>query len=164
MTAAGTTPSELAIDVVVPGPGYDDFVTLFAEYSFLPHNEGRSKDPEGEIAGLPGRYGAPHGGCLLARVGEEPVGCVVLAPLDPPAVCEMKRLYVREAARGYGAGRALVDAVMEEARRLGYSLMRLDTAPELLTAQALYDGMGFRRIAPYHDRYGDAICFEIELV
>lgn len=154
----------LAIEVAYPGPGYEDFVTLFTEYTYLPHNEGRTKDPEGELASLPGPYGPPHGASLVARLGSEPVGCVVLAPLELPDICEMKRLYVRESARGHGAGRALVRAVMDEARSLGYSLMRLDTAPELAAARALYAALGFREIPAYHDRYSDAICFEIELV
>ena len=58
----------------------------------------------------------------------------------------------------------LVEAVLHRAVELGYRRMRLDTAPELDAAQALYDSMGFRRIEPYHDRYADPICFEYDLI
>ncbi|MEM7417045.1 MAG: GNAT family N-acetyltransferase [Gemmatimonadota bacterium] len=151
------------IRVVTDGPDFDDFVELFSEYQFLPHNEGRSTDPEGEIARLPGPYVEPTGACVLSRLDGRPVGCVVLAALEPPRICELKRLYVRSDARGHGLGRGLVLAVMEEARRLGYTTMRLDTAPELAAAQSLYLAMGFVQIEPYHQRYGDALYFEIEL-
>ena len=103
-----------------------------------------------ELATLPGRYAALAGDLLLARdLHGEPLGCVGLRPMEPQGCCEMKRLYV--APRGRGLGRALVDAVVGEAARIGYREMRLDTLPSMAGAIALYGRAGFRPIEPYYD-------------
>jgi putative acetyltransferase len=63
----------------------------------------------------------------------------------------MKRLYVKPQFRGKGIGRALAGQVIEEARRRGYTAMRLDTIQAMTAANGLYHSLGFREIAPYYD-------------
>ncbi len=101
-----------------------------------------------ELAELPGDYVPPAGGLLVVRAEDGIAACVALRKLDPET-CEMKRLYVRPAQRGLGWGRALAEAVIAEAREIGYRRMRLDTLPSMNEAQALYERLGFREIDPY---------------
>lgn len=106
---------------------------------------------EKELASLPGAYAPPHGILLLAEIDGEPVGCVALRPLPEAEFCEMKRLYVRDRARGTGTGRALAEAVIAEASRLRYAAMRLDTLLPMKAALSLYRALGFREIPAYYD-------------
>lgn len=78
--------------------------------------------------------------------------------------CEMKRLYVRPAARGSGAGRSLVAASLARARELGFGVMRLDTLPTMDAAQELYRSFGFSPVGRYNDNpVSGALFFELRL-
>jgi GNAT superfamily N-acetyltransferase len=101
-----------------------------------------------ELAGLPGAYDAPHGALLGARAGGTLAGCVALRRIDDERG-ELKRLYVRPDERRTGLGLALAEAAIDEARRLGYRRILLDTTPGMEKAQALYERLGFVDTEPY---------------
>ena len=106
-----------------------------------------------ELAGLPGDYAAPRGALLLAYVDGAVAGCVALRPLDGvdyANAAEMKRLYVRKAFRGFGLGRQLAEAVLDQARQAGYACVLLDTLDGMESARALYSELGFEEIPPYY--------------
>jgi ribosomal protein S18 acetylase RimI-like enzyme len=136
------------------GDDADAVRALFREYAAWLGPEGWFSDLEAELAALPGGYDA----ILLARDGEEVVGCVALRRLEEGA-CEMKRLYVRPTGRRSGVGRALAEAIVEEARLLGYRTMRLDTLPTMGAAQALYRSLGFAETEPYNDNPISGVLF-----
>jgi GNAT superfamily N-acetyltransferase len=101
-----------------------------------------------ELEQLPTMYGAP-GGCLcLARMAGASVGCVGVRRWSADS-CEMKRLYVRDAARGGGVGHSLVLAAINSATAMGYQRMLLDTLADMRGARRLYAAFGFRGCEPY---------------
>jgi ribosomal protein S18 acetylase RimI-like enzyme len=104
---------------------------------------------DAEVAGLPGDYAPPSGALLIARIDGQPAGMVALRRKDQDR-CEMKRLFVRQAARGMRLGRALAERIILEARTRGYREMVLDTLPVMQDAQRLYVALGFRDIEPYY--------------
>jgi ribosomal protein S18 acetylase RimI-like enzyme len=137
----------------------DALRALFREYAAWLGPEGWLSDLEAELAALPGGYDA----IFLARDGEEVIGCVALRPLEDGA-CEMKRLYVRPGGRRSGVGRALAEAIVEEARLLGYRTMRLDTLPTMDAARALYVSLGFTETERYNDNPVEGVLFfELQL-
>ena len=103
-----------------------------------------------ELAGLPGEYAPPAGALFVAEDRGRLIGMIGLRPSDGD-ISEMKRLYVRLEARGRGLAKQLIAAVLDEARRLRYSEIRLDTLPKMGDAQSLYVSLGFVDIAPYYD-------------
>src|SRR5258708_4703738 len=104
-----------------PGPALEEVRALFEEYwrsfGFTPCFEGF----DAELSSLPGEYAPPRGALFLAREA----GCVAVRPLDADTA-EMKRLFVRPAARGNGLGRRLAMAAIEHARAGRASRLVLD--------------------------------------
>ncbi len=120
---------------------------LFREYHAELPLQYRPRSFARELSGLPGVYGPPQGRLLLATVAGQPVGCVGLRPFPMEGACEMKRLYVRPTFRGGKIGKVLVERVVQEARALGCSRLRLDThPPTMLAAVAMYRKLGFQEV------------------
>jgi putative acetyltransferase len=119
-----------------------------------------------ELANLPGKYAPPKSALLLAKstTSGEAIGCIGLRPLDMESTCEMKRLYVSPAGRGTGVGRALAEAIIVEAKRLGYGRMVLDTLGSMTTPLKLYRGLRLKDIEPYyHNPLADVVYLELKL-
>ena len=76
----------------------------------------------------------------------------------------MKRMYVYDTYQGLGIGRQLCEAIIESARQLGYTHMRLDTLSWLKAAVKLYASYGFIEIEAYRTNpEPGALYMELEL-
>ena len=101
-----------------------------------------------ELQHLPAEYGPPRGAFLLAEEGGAYLGCAGLRQFSD-RIGEVKRLYVRPAARGHGLGRRLAESILRAATPLGYVRLVLDTLPSMKEAQSMYLSLGFKPTAPY---------------
>ena len=109
-------------------------------------------------------------GCrLVAREGGVLLGWAALSPVSRRAcyggVAEVS-VYVREAARGRGVGRALLDHLVEASEAAGIWTLQGSTFPENAASLRLQAACGFRvvgrreRIAQLHGRWRDTVLTE----
>lgn len=126
--------------------------------------EARLRYPEFFVDGEPPPTNAPIGprSCfVLAHLDGAVVGCGALRPRDA-TTAEIKRMFVRRAARRQGEARAIVAHLVHVAGRFGYRRVRLETGDRQPEAIALDAACGFARIAAFGP-YVDAptcVCFE----
>ena len=118
------------------------------------------------MSDLSGAHAPPDGRVLVARLGDEPVGCGMFKRIGPDAA-EIKRVYLRPSARGLGGGRKMMLALTEAARESGYARIFMDTGKPLQRAIDLYFNLGFRLRGPYQPvpeiARGHMVFFEMEL-
>jgi GNAT superfamily N-acetyltransferase len=100
-------------------------------------------------------FEAPHGGLLIALEADQPLGCVAWRSHED-GVAELKRMWVRPAARGRGIARALLAAIETAAREAGRGRMILETGIAQPEAIALYESSGYQRIADFGYYAGEA--------
>ncbi len=135
----------LSIEIVSDGDALAFVKTLFVEYAEAFDHALCFEGFDRELELLPAPYSAPKGALLLARIDGRPAGCVALTPVKPKTV-EIKRLFVRPAYRGHGLGRRLTKAAMDQARRMQYRKLTLETVPATMAvAEVVYRELGFTR-------------------
>jgi putative acetyltransferase len=133
---------------------------LFAEYARAVDEPCCFAGFERELAELSALYRV----LILAEEDGASIGCVGVRSLDRDTA-EMKRLYVKPAYRGRGAGRQLAEAAIAAARNAGYERIVLDSLPKMHEALALYYELDFREVPPYlGEPTPGATCFELRLL
>jgi GNAT superfamily N-acetyltransferase len=104
-----------------------------------------------DIAHWQEEYCGPTGSLLLVQSPAGEVVGTAAVRLLAPGVGELKRMWLRPACQGLGLGRRLMDATLDEARRLGCRALRLDSESKLEAAVHLYRAYGFAEIPRYND-------------
>lgn len=93
---------------------------------------------------------SPPGGAFLVGYREgQAICCGGLKRLSDGS-CEVKKMYVVPEARGQGVARALLGALEDKARELGYTVARLDTGPKQVGARHLYERSGYRAVPDFN--------------
>jgi GNAT superfamily N-acetyltransferase len=107
-------------------------------------------DVPGMPSATPADFAAPRGTFLVGFDDDgSPVCAGGVKGLDAEAA-EIKRMYVVPTARGRGVAKALLAALEDAARGLGYTLARLDTGPRQPHAQRMYEAAGYAPIGNFN--------------
>jgi ribosomal protein S18 acetylase RimI-like enzyme len=118
---------------------------------------------EQEAARLPLSYLELGGGCLMAHTHGQPAGFVAWRTVPEavePQAWELKRLWVRPAARGLSLGRVLTQAVLDRAIAADRKAVYLDTAPASMgAAHRMYLDLGFEPCPPYNDNPVEGLAY-----
>jgi putative acetyltransferase len=121
---------------------------------------------EEELAALPSKYVRPKGNLWIAHDdANSPLGIIAVKALDETGTCEMKRLWVEDAAKGSGLGRRLAETSIEFARNANYTTMKLDTlGTRMQPAVSLYRSLGFVDTNAYvHNPESDVLYMQLAL-
>jgi len=135
----------IAIDSIATPEDAAAFARLNEEW-ITTHFALEAKDRE-TLADPFGRYVATGGDVLLARHGDEVLGCVALEPEGDGGDFELSKMAVAPAAQGHGLGRRLLEAAIARARELGASALFLGSNRRLGPAVHLYESVGFEHVA-----------------
>ena len=108
-------------------------------------------DPDGHVI-------QPGGHIFLAFFDGRAIGCCALIPMEP-GVFEVAKMAVDERYRGHGVGRKVLTYTVEQARKLGASVLYLETNRKLANAIHLYESLGFQHLPPKESPYARANVF-----
>ena len=123
---------------------YEVIKDLFKEYSKIKGAEGCFVSFDKEIADLGGFYAG--GAILLGFEDDAPVACIAIRKMDNNK-CEGKRLFIKPEYRGKGYARKMMNAMLEEAKKLGFKELVFTTRPEVMSiGYGLYKRMGFEEL------------------
>ncbi|MEI7628642.1 MAG: GNAT family N-acetyltransferase [Bacteroidota bacterium] len=90
----------------------------------------------------------PHGRLILAVYEDKVCGLGSLKSINSE-IGEIKRMYVNPSFRKIGAGRAILQSLINAAKETGYKKVRLDSPKFMEAAHSLYRSFGFKDIPVY---------------
>lgn len=127
---------------------FSEAKVLFLEYAKELDVDLCFQDFDQELQEMDIQYNAPGGILLLLENASGFAGCVGFRKVSEE-IAEMKRMYIQKEFRGKGWGKRLIEELLEHAKKLNYTSIRLDTLPQMKEAIRLYTAFGFKEIPPY---------------
>ena len=127
-------------------PGSELIAAMLAHLDEL---YGRGPDDPPRLPADPHELEPPTGAFLIGWLGSDPVASGGIKRLED-GIAEIKRMYVVPAHRSQGHARALLAALEDAARALGYARTRLDIGPSQPHGLALYRSAGYEEIPDYN--------------
>ena len=157
--------SIIKLTEVTSASDYDIAIKLFKEYAAHIGIDLEFQNFNEEVENLESKYSRPKGVIYIAYDNKNyPVGCFGIKAFNN-TICELKRMYLKEEARGLGIGKLIIKKAITVGKELGYNKMRLDTLSSMLPAVGLYEKSGFYEIDPYYfNPIKEAKYFEISLI
>ncbi|MBC7871153.1 MAG: GNAT family N-acetyltransferase [Chitinophagaceae bacterium] len=127
---------------------------LTAELSTL-YNE------DGSFGFTPADVTVPRSAFVVAWLDDEAVGCGALRPLADDTIGEIKRMYVRPAARGRGVSRQILIVLEALGRKFSYRELWLETGIRQPEAIGLYESAGYVQMRCYGPYASDpvSVCY-----
>ena len=139
---------------------YDVAISLFKEYASWLNVDLGFQNFDEELLKLQEMYAAPLGVILLCQNDTAFIGCVAVRNKGEN-IAELKRMYVKPAARKLGISKQLLEQAILFAKNAGYKKIRLDTLATMTPAINLYKQFGFYEIEPYYfNPENNAVFFE----
>ncbi|HJA67909.1 MAG TPA: GNAT family N-acetyltransferase [Candidatus Mediterraneibacter cottocaccae] len=101
---------------------------------------------------------------IVAYDGNIPVGCASFKRYDEECA-EVKRVFVKQAYRGRGISKKLMELLEKAAREQGYRYLILESGEPLVAAMALYRKTGYKVIPNYgqYENMEDSVCMKKDL-
>ncbi|WP_229201252.1 GNAT family N-acetyltransferase [Arcticibacterium luteifluviistationis] len=114
-------------------------------YGVHPHNPKEAVDQDIQQIS---KFQPPYGQLIIAVYEGGICGLGSLKSINSE-IGEIKRMFVDPTFRRIGAGRAILEGLLVESKKLGYKKVRLDSPKFMEAAHSLYRSFGFRDIEAY---------------
>lgn len=135
-------------------------IELFKEYVASLDFDLSFQNFDEELTMMPMMYGSQNGKLFLVQSGGNYVGCAGLRRIENNTTCELKRMYIKPAYRQLGVGKAIMRLAIDNARAMGYKVMKLDTIGyKMPLAVKLYKSFGFKETTAYNYNPHDGVVY-----
>lgn len=152
------------VKIILGNKKISDVVKLFEEYKAELNVDLSFQPSDDSVESILERYNEPEGKIFLATVDEKVAGCVAFHKMESASSCELKRLFVRPEYRGLKIGNKLLEKAINEAKKIGYEKIFLDTLSTLKSACKLYEKFGFEKIDAYYENpLENVVYYKLEL-